>query len=132
MPGADLGKILERGKKIIADFLLSYAHKGTVPQNWRLFNMLDMAFLHKEGYEIDKKIMQSVLKKIQMRLWKLTPICLTETLLLPCGEEAAYTGMRRQVLFRKICCLKILGQIRDLQGVLLRVRCYSFFQERIF
>lgn len=45
-------------KQIIADFLLSYAHKGTVPQNWRLFNMLDMAFLHKEGYEIDKNIMR--------------------------------------------------------------------------
>lgn len=45
-------------KQVIADFLLSYAHKGTVPQNWRLFNMLDMAFLHKEGYEIDKNIMR--------------------------------------------------------------------------
>lgn len=44
-------------KKLVADFLLSYAHKGTVPQNWRLFNMLDMAFLHKEGYEIDKSVM---------------------------------------------------------------------------
>ena len=44
-------------KQIIADFLLSYAHAGTVPQNWRLFNMLDMAFLHKEGYEIDKDVM---------------------------------------------------------------------------
>lgn len=50
-------KYSKEEKKIIADFLLSYAHKGTVPQNWRLFNMLDMAFLHKEGYEIDKKIM---------------------------------------------------------------------------
>ncbi|MBD5116806.1 MAG: DUF2264 domain-containing protein, partial [Ruminococcaceae bacterium] len=44
-------------KNIVADFLLSYAHMGTVPQNWRLFNMLDMAFLHKEGYKIDKNIM---------------------------------------------------------------------------
>lgn len=41
----------------IAEFLLSYAHESTVPQNWRLFNMLDMAFLHKSGYSIDKDIM---------------------------------------------------------------------------
>ena len=45
-------------KDIVANFLLSYAHTSTVPQNWRLFNMLDMAFLHKEGYEIDKDIMR--------------------------------------------------------------------------
>ena len=45
-------------KDIVADFLLSYAHKNTVPQNWRLFNMLDMAFLHKEGYEIDADMMR--------------------------------------------------------------------------
>lgn len=44
-------------KNIIADFLLSYAHVGTVPQNWRLFNMLVMAFLYKEGYEINKNVM---------------------------------------------------------------------------
>ena len=30
---------------------------NTVPQNWRLFNMLDMAFLDMEGYEIDEEIM---------------------------------------------------------------------------
>lgn len=45
-------------KDIIADFLLDYAHGNTVPQNWRLFNMLDMAFLHMEGYEIDTDIMR--------------------------------------------------------------------------
>ncbi len=45
-------------KDIVANFLLSYAHTSTVPQNWRLFNMLDMAFLHKEGYSIDKDIMR--------------------------------------------------------------------------
>ncbi len=44
-------------KNIVADFLRSYAHASTVPQNWRLFNMLDMAFLHKEGYETDRDIM---------------------------------------------------------------------------
>lgn len=45
-------------KDIIADFLLEYAHGNTVPQNWRLFNMLDMAFLNMEGYEIDADIMR--------------------------------------------------------------------------
>lgn len=45
-------------KDVIADFLLEYAHGNTVPQNWRLFNMLDMAFLNMEGYEIDADIMR--------------------------------------------------------------------------
>lgn len=44
-------------KDKIADFLTSFAHANTVPQNWRLFNMLDMAFLHMEGYPIDEEIM---------------------------------------------------------------------------
>lgn len=44
-------------KDVIAAFLSSFAHAHTVPQNWRLFNMLDMAFLAKEGYEIDEEIM---------------------------------------------------------------------------
>lgn len=42
----------------IAAFLTSYAHRATVPQNWRLFNMLDMAFLHMEGYPIDEAVMR--------------------------------------------------------------------------
>lgn len=41
----------------IAEFLTGYANGNTVPQNWRLFNMLDMAFLAKEGYPIDEEIM---------------------------------------------------------------------------
>lgn len=45
-------------KDIIAEFLNGYAHANTVPQNWRLFNMLDMAFLYKEGYPIDEDIMR--------------------------------------------------------------------------
>ncbi len=45
-------------KDRIAAFLDSYAHAGTVPQNWRLFNMLDMAFLSMEGYPIQKDIMR--------------------------------------------------------------------------
>lgn len=44
-------------KDIVAAFLSSFAHANTVPQNWRLFNMLDLAFLYQEGYEIDKEIM---------------------------------------------------------------------------
>lgn len=44
-------------KDTIASFLSGYAHASTVPQNWRLFNMLDMAFLHKEGYPVDEEIM---------------------------------------------------------------------------
>lgn len=45
-------------KDKVASFLLSYAHTNTVPQNWRFFNMLNMAFLHKEGYDIDTDIMR--------------------------------------------------------------------------
>lgn len=45
-------------KDIIAEFLKEYAQGNTVPQNWRLFNMLDLAFLYMEGYEIDKDIMR--------------------------------------------------------------------------
>lgn len=44
-------------KDQIASFLSSFAYANTVPQNWRLFNMLDMAFLHMNGYKIDKEIM---------------------------------------------------------------------------
>ncbi|MBP5152690.1 MAG: DUF2264 domain-containing protein, partial [Lachnospiraceae bacterium] len=41
----------------IAGFLTDFAHSNTVPQNWRLFNMLDLAFLHMNGYGIDKAVM---------------------------------------------------------------------------
>lgn len=44
-------------KDVIAEFLASYAHETTATQNWRLFNMLIMAFLHMEGYSIDKAVM---------------------------------------------------------------------------
>ncbi|MBE5962295.1 MAG: DUF2264 domain-containing protein [Lachnospiraceae bacterium] len=44
-------------KDRIAAFLSGFAHASTVPQNWRLFNMLDLAFLHMEGYPIDEEIM---------------------------------------------------------------------------
>ena len=42
----------------IAAFLSDYAAANTVPQNWRLFNMLDMAFLDREGYAIDRAVMR--------------------------------------------------------------------------
>ena len=45
-------------KDLIASFLSDYAGNPTVPQNWRLFNMLDYAFLYKYGYEIDRDIMR--------------------------------------------------------------------------
>lgn len=45
-------------KDVVAGFLEGYAHANTVPQNWRLFNMLDMAFLHMEGYPIQKDVMR--------------------------------------------------------------------------
>lgn len=45
-------------KDIIAGFLGNFAVNPTVPQNWRLFNMLDMAFLKMEGYAINKEIMR--------------------------------------------------------------------------
>ncbi|MBQ7781145.1 MAG: DUF2264 domain-containing protein [Lachnospiraceae bacterium] len=44
-------------KDTVAEFLSGFAHGNTVPQNWRLFNMLDLAFLYMEGYPIDKEIM---------------------------------------------------------------------------
>lgn len=48
---------MRREKDVIAEFLASFARANTVPQNWRLFNMLDLAFLHNAGYEIDQNIM---------------------------------------------------------------------------
>ena len=52
-------------KDAIASFLSSYAHANTVPQNWRLFNMLDLAFLYKEGYPMDERIMREHAQAIQ-------------------------------------------------------------------
>lgn len=43
-------------RNLIAGFLSDYAHAPTVPQNWRLFNMLDLAFLHMEGYPIRREV----------------------------------------------------------------------------
>ncbi len=38
----------KKEKDLIAEFLYGYANGNTVPQNWRLFNMLDLAFLSME------------------------------------------------------------------------------------
>ncbi len=51
-------------KDLIADFLSGYAHGNTVPQNWRLFNMLDLAFLYREGYPVDEAMMLEHAKSI--------------------------------------------------------------------
>ena len=45
-------------KDVIASFLRDYAEGTTATQNWRLFNMLDLAFLDMMGYPIDKDIMR--------------------------------------------------------------------------
>ncbi len=45
-------------RKVIIDFLYGYGHGNTVPQNWRMFNMLTLAFLNNVGCEIDKGIMR--------------------------------------------------------------------------
>ncbi len=44
-------------KKAVTDLLYDYAHANTVPQNWRFFNMLDLAFLAMEGIPVDENIM---------------------------------------------------------------------------
>ncbi len=45
-------------QRVITDFLYGFAHGNTVPQNWRMFNMLNLAFLHNVGCEIDRDIMR--------------------------------------------------------------------------
>lgn len=44
-------------KDRIAEFIAGFARANTYPHNWRLFNMLDMAFLHMEGYPIEEDLM---------------------------------------------------------------------------
>lgn len=45
-------------RNVIAEFLRSYGEDMTIPHNWRFFNMLDLAFLDMEGYEINHEIMR--------------------------------------------------------------------------
>lgn len=42
----------------LAGFIRGFAQGNTVPQNWRLFNMLALAFLAQEGYDIDEGVMR--------------------------------------------------------------------------
>lgn len=51
------GSYSKEEKDKIAAFLNGFATAPTVPQNWRFFNMLDLAFLNMHGYEIDHAIM---------------------------------------------------------------------------
>lgn len=51
-------KYTQEERDQIAAFLQDYAGTATVPQNWRMFNMLVMAFLDKHGYQIDADIMR--------------------------------------------------------------------------
>ena len=44
-------------KDRIASFISSYAHAHTCTANWRLFNMLMLAFLWREDYETDEELM---------------------------------------------------------------------------
>ncbi len=45
-------------KDLIAAYLSNFGHAKTSHHNWRLFNMLILAFLHHEGYAIDKDMMR--------------------------------------------------------------------------
>lgn len=45
-------------KDKIAAYLMEFGTGRTVAHNWRLFNMLILGFLHKEGYEVDEGIMR--------------------------------------------------------------------------
>ena len=54
----------QQEKDLIAEFIGSYAHNSTVPQNWRMFNMLDMAFLQLNGYPIKEEVMKEHVQAI--------------------------------------------------------------------
>ena len=48
----------------LAAFISGYAHGNTCPQNWRLFNMLALAFLHANGYAADEGRMRALAQGI--------------------------------------------------------------------
>ena len=56
--GAIWNRYTKAEKDQIAAFLAGWAAAATVPQNWRFFNCLDLAFLYKYGYEIDETVME--------------------------------------------------------------------------
>ena len=43
-------------KDRIASLLSGFAHGNTVPQNWRFFNMLDLAFYIKKGMKSIRRL----------------------------------------------------------------------------
>lgn len=45
-------------KDLIADYLSNFGHSYTSHHNWRLFNMLILAFLDREGYSINHDMMR--------------------------------------------------------------------------
>lgn len=45
-------------KDHVAAYLSEFGHSDTGHHNWRLFNMLILGFLHREGYEVDKEIIR--------------------------------------------------------------------------
>ena len=49
---------IQEEKDVILDFIEGYALRETVPHNWRLFNMLDLAFLYMNGRAVDEEIMR--------------------------------------------------------------------------
>ncbi|KAF1303125.1 DUF2264 domain-containing protein [Enterococcus sp. JM9B] len=51
-------------KDIIVTFIEGYGYGNTITNNWQLFNMLDLAFLHMEGYSIDKVVMKKYAEEI--------------------------------------------------------------------
>ncbi|MBQ1492378.1 MAG: DUF2264 domain-containing protein, partial [Blautia sp.] len=51
-------------KDQIAAFLRGYGEGATAPQNWRLFNMLDLAFLYQMGYEVNEDILYDHVRAI--------------------------------------------------------------------
>ena len=48
----------EEEQKKIAEYLMGFGVEKTESHNWRLFNMLILGFLWKEGYEIDTGLMR--------------------------------------------------------------------------
>lgn len=48
----------ESERQVILDFIGGYADKATVPHNWRMFNMLSLAFLWMNGQDIDEDMMR--------------------------------------------------------------------------
>lgn len=50
--------ISEDERSEIISFISSYAYGKTVPQNWRICNMLMLAFLYRNGHQIDETLMR--------------------------------------------------------------------------